>query len=426
MTKSTNSELTQKLDRLLLLIMTRSRGLQAILIWVKHHVVENEPGIAYTDGTGIYYCKGFFDFSPQEQIFVICHEALHIALRHVSRAKAVREKDEANYNHALMNVAQDALINYSLEKYTLNEQAEKPWYRMPSVGVRISGLLTPKVLQERPATSWTVEELYTYLWKKQPKIEITEQNANGTGKATITWPDGSKTEVSIDIRESQAAKGSSQEEEDKWERRLQNAIMGDKPCGILRNMGEEVPGSKTNWRSLLRQLLLTALSFTTKPSYSRPGRRYLAGVYPFYIPGNIRESKLRTIAIVVDTSGSVDDSQILQFIGEILAIHKQTHTDLRLIAADAAVATDHIFTEYEQIGKTQKQLVSQIRGMLKGGGGTDFRPAFELLSKCPPDVVVYLTDLAGTFPTKAPKYPVIWASITNNKAPFGKIVHINK
>ena len=80
----------------------------------------------------------------------------------------------------------------------------------------------------------------------------------------------------------------------------------------------------------------------------------------------------------------------------------------------------------------------------KGGGGTDFRPVFDLIDNPnsqlstlnsqlsdpdePPVCVVYLTDLDGSFPAKEPEYPVLWCVPpgvnANRKIPFGEIVAV--
>jgi hypothetical protein len=39
-------------------------------------------------------------------------------------------------------------------------------------------------------------------------------------------------------------------------------------------------------------------------------------------------------------------------------------------------------------------------------------------------VLIYLTDLYGTFPEQPPGYPVIWAAINDQQAPFGTTIQI--
>jgi len=63
-----------------------------------------------------------------------------------------------------------------------------------------------------------------------------------------------------------------------------------------------------------------------------------------------------------------------------------------------------------------------------GGGGTSFVPVFEMVAEMglQPDMLVYLTDMAGTFPKVEPDYPVIWGSIYPcDNQPFGEVVHVD-
>ena len=39
-----------------------------------------------------------------------------------------------------------------------------------------------------------------------------------------------------------------------------------------------------------------------------------------------------------------------------------------------------------------------------------------------PLMVMFLTDLYGSFPEKTPLYPVLWASTGSQQAPFGQVV----
>jgi len=41
-----------------------------------------------------------------------------------------------------------------------------------------------------------------------------------------------------------------------------------------------------------------------------------------------------------------------------------------------------------------------------------------------PEALVYLTDMYGTFPEKAPGYPVLWASLTDCAPPWGNFLRL--
>jgi predicted metal-dependent peptidase len=68
---------------------------------------------------------------------------------------------------------------------------------------------------------------------------------------------------------------------------------------------------------------------------------------------------------------------------------------------------------------------------LEGGGGTDFRPFFEMLAegRDPAQTLcVFLTDGFGVFPEKAPSVPVLWvvteSGLDEHRFPFGEVVRL--
>ena len=65
---------------------------------------------------------------------------------------------------------------------------------------------------------------------------------------------------------------------------------------------------------------------------------------------------------------------------------------------------------------------------LKGGGGTDFHPVFDLIAEDEedPEIVLYLTDGYGSAPKKQPNYPVIWGVIEGGIMPvkWGQMMEI--
>jgi predicted metal-dependent peptidase len=64
---------------------------------------------------------------------------------------------------------------------------------------------------------------------------------------------------------------------------------------------------------------------------------------------------------------------------------------------------------------------------MKGGGGTAFEPVFQWVEahRIEPCVLIYFTDLMGSFPREAPPYPVVWVSTHPGEAPFGETIIID-
>ena len=66
----------------------------------------------------------------------------------------------------------------------------------------------------------------------------------------------------------------------------------------------------------------------------------------------------------------------------------------------------------------------------QGGGGTDFRPIFNLLESHEPDVLIYLTDGYGDFPAQAPKVSTLWVvppgGLEDEGFPFGDVLRLEE
>jgi predicted metal-dependent peptidase len=180
------------------------------------------------------------------------------------------------------------------------------------------------------------------------------------------------------------------------------------PAGAVRTL-ESARAAKVDWRELLRR----AWSETIPADYSwmPPNRRHVwSGLY---LPG-ITSEGVGEIAIAVDCSGSVSARQLGIFEAEVRSILAgQRPRQVHVLYFDAEV---HKIDTYQA---DQSKSLSSV-----GGGGTDFRPCFGWLKehRVVPQILVFLTDLCGTFPSEAPPYPVIWASTENRRAPFGQVV----
>jgi predicted metal-dependent peptidase len=124
--------------------------------------------------------------------------------------------------------------------------------------------------------------------------------------------------------------------------------------------------------------------------------------------------------IAADTSGSISQRTLDVFLTETTALMEQARPR-RIIF----VQCDAQIQEWEEINGTD-DLTSR---KLKGGGGTMFEPVFERIEKegLEPDLLIYLTDLMGSFPSMKPRYPVVWGCVDEAYAkssppPFGEVV----
>jgi len=130
---------------------------------------------------------------------------------------------------------------------------------------------------------------------------------------------------------------------------------------------------------------------------------------------------VESIVVAIDTSGSIDDKMIKEFLTEVAGMIQAYKIEtLYVLSIDAALQTTNKF-------KNPRDLRT-LKVDIKGGGGTDFRPAFDFIEdvlRKQFTVLIYITDAMGTFPD-TPQYQnkVIWCVKGDGKVPFGKRVQL--
>ncbi|MBU1215788.1 hypothetical protein KJ870_11050 [bacterium] len=123
-----------------------------------------------------------------------------------------------------------------------------------------------------------------------------------------------------------------------------------------------------------------------------------------------------SLCVAVDTSGSINDELLGAFMEEFKNIMQNfPSVKIELILADARVQAHHTFQGGEKIDF-----------VIKGGGGTDYRPVFDYIEANLPmnTMLLYFTDGDGWFPKYPPSYEVLWALSRTAKVPFGRLLII--
>ncbi len=152
----------------------------------------------------------------------------------------------------------------------------------------------------------------------------------------------------------------------------------------------EPPAHPLDWRALLT-VWLTRRAYQ-RWQFDRPSRRH---VPPVILP-RLGGRRL-TVALAVDVSGSIDPIWIAQFLTEAERLRAQLPMSMRLMTCDNRLHEDRLVASLARVDVSA------------GGGGTDFRPVFDKIAHdAAVDALIYCTDLSGTFPERAPAFPVFW------------------
>ena len=211
-------------------------------------------------------------------------------------------------------------------------------------------------------------------------------------------------------------------EEQAWDEAMHQAASLAKAQGKLPGAVEETVrgahASTVDWRTLLRRYMTDAAK--RDYSWSVPNRRFIDS--GLYLP-SIRSEGIDTIAVIVDTSGSLPAATLVAFWAELREIATELQPErVILLQVDAAVQDA---AEY-----AASDLPDEIT--VKGRGGTDFRPGFAWLEEngIRPGVCLYLTDmLCSSYPETEPAFDVVWANYADppgdwNREPWGERIQI--
>ena len=158
---------------------------------------------------------------------------------------------------------------------------------------------------------------------------------------------------------------------------------GDAPAGWQR-WADEILEPSVNWRRQLAAHVRRGAADVTGRvdfTYRRPSRR--ASATPDVVLPSLRQP-LPQVALVIDTSGSMNDSMLGQALGEVTGVLRSlgvARRNLRVIACDARAY--------------QAQRVRELGAIrLEGGGGTDMGAGLEAAAalRPRPDLIIVLTD----------------------------------
>ena len=178
----------------------------------------------------------------------------------------------------------------------------------------------------------------------------------------------------------------------------------------LKERLQNILKSNTNWKGQLKMFVGSQKGQKKDYTYRKRNRRTPLS------PGIKKAPQLR-LGIILDTSISIPDSLLHQFNAEIKRI-ASTNRNIKIIIIICDCVVHDVY-EYNQRLIREGITVS-------GRGGTDFRPAFEIITKREHallkqklDAVVYLTDGIGIAPTVCP-IPTLWALTGNGQMPFAE------
>ena len=324
-----------------------------------------------TDGSKVYYSPKFVMELGDDEIFgVLLHEISHCIYLHCT------QKRRLNRDRHRWNVAADYAINLEIKDMD---------YKLPR------GLLLDEKYRDMNA-----EQIYDDLPEDCSHMKTFDMHMENTD--SNAWDDMEEKIIAS------------------YEMTKDSKNQGNLPGGLKRWI-DKLRKAKVNWTRIFHRYVGQALA-KDDYSFTRANRRFIPQA--IYLP-DLRNHVIGNVVIGVDTSGSINKDILEQFGAEM---QKISH----LVDEVTAISCDAQIHEVVKIRKFQN-FMKNVKFGFKGGGGTDFRPVFDLVKerRMVPELLIYLTDTYGSFPEKSPQYPVLWC-ITDEggKVPWGQSVYIPK
>lgn len=340
---------------------------------------------AGTDMAKLYVNPDFIDSLPNDEqvLGLLAHEVMHIALEHGLRLQG--------RNPLVWNIAADFAINL-----VLNETG----FELPE-----GGCLDHKY------KGMSADQIYDLLQKQVDKAKGKGKGKGKAGGSGDGLPELGGTGQDL----MQPDTNGDPAQEARLRRSVQQRVaqaanvarMAGKLSGELERLVGEILDPKVPWKDLLRDYM-TRISKDDE-AWNRRNRRF----QNVYLPARYSE-KMGEIVMIGDTSGSIGNDELKQYMGEAGAIAEDVHPErIHILWADTRVAGHQVFEEGQPLTPEPK-----------GGGGTDMRVPLDKAEELNPEIVVLFTDGYTPWPKVEPPYPLIVCCTTDVECPIGLVVRI--
>jgi len=346
---------------------------------------------------------GFWkSLSEDHRYGLIKHEMLHIVLKHLFIMK--------NFpNKKLFNIAADIVVNQYVSKAQLPEGGIllenflylEPMYNIilePDKDVGYYYKMLDKSIKEKPKMCFASAcQMCSGGGDGNciPQLGIGDlmENGNEALDRHKFWEEFEKmSEGERKIAEYQANRIIKQTTE-RLKHKYKN--FGNLPAGLAEKLAEILKDMEPrfNWRRVLRLFATSSNSTFIKNTIRRPSRRYGT------VPG-IKIKRRNRLLVAIDTSGSIQQDELIDFFSEIYFIWRQG-AEIEIVECDVTIHKAYTYTGTPPVE-------------VHGRGGTSFDAPIEYGNqKSRPDALIYFTDGCAPKPMVLPRFPVLWIISSN-------------
>lgn len=340
------------------------------------------------DGKKLEYSPDFLQNATLSELeFVLANGAMHVSLAHDSRKNG--------RSGWLWQMATDMAINDMLVQNGL-DMPYGAQYRK-----RFAGMYAEEIYAELKSDMLREEDNLEYEADDASDVQNKEKNQQNADKEKQLSQEEEQTQLQAELLHEQLMA------EEAISLLTRETKKGEAPLQIERFFTIENMG-KIDWRDELK----SAIDRYFKDDYTLlpPSKKLIS--QGIYLPSNV--SQTFRIVVAIDSSGSVDDTLLSEFLSEVnFLMSMVARYQIELLVCDEKIQEHKTFTSGEA-----------LECSVKGASGTDFRPVFAFVEREFDDVklLLYFSDLQGTFPHEPPNYEVKWVSPKQEEVPFGTVI----
>jgi predicted metal-dependent peptidase len=383
-------------------------ALAVLALWCR---MRDGDGPTRTSGDTITIGPGFDRLGLPEQVGLVAHHVLHVALRHSDRQAGLAERLGDSFDPGLYGLAADGIVNETLML---------AGHAIPRPAVTLTDLLERAGIESRSAVeslgAWDADRLSMALHADPKRAQRLRD-----------W--GKSRGFSVDVESGTPDDAGGGQSAADWRNHVLRALEVGRKAGTgIGRLGAilaDLAPDSVPWEVHLRGLLARALTDRPRPSHRRPSGAWIAradhaaqhgGPTPVFEPGHQRTDHRPRIVIGLDTSSSIDAQTLRLFTTEARAIARRTGAEAHLLAFDTEVFLDKRLDP--------DRWDSLHDAPWRTGGGTDYADLFARAARLAPSIAVILTDLDAPLPAR-PRFPVLWAAPGNTAPPaWGRTLRI--
>lgn len=410
-----------------------------------HFVPTNEEDV-FTDAKNFYYNPNYILLRFKEDTSsvnrVLLHSILHCMLLHPFN---IDFKDTALWNVSCDICVENIIKDWRLSCTKSDKEAAQAIV-IDSILKDVKNLSAENIYYYLKGEELSKEMLEYYsdlfsddvhkIWYKNKNFaffEFDDDEETVEARSIYKKADNRKglSNKSSDKKMHDAINGSAEEEKDEWRKitpAVENDIEALKKQGIMSGVEttvlKGVSRDKYDYSKFLKKFIFMDETIEVNDDeFDYIFYTYGLNMYknmPIIEPLEYVENpKVKKLFIAIDTSGSVKGDVVQKFIEKTYNILKSTdffgkNTEIHIIQCDSDIKDVKVLKNQEEIEEYIKNII------LKGFGGTDFRPVFKYVDEIfessqrnEVNGLIYFTDGEGVYPVQMPKYKSVFVISDN-------------